>query len=147
MNTSPKFSTVTLVATVSALACLGLSLFTVLRWMEHKRNPYEDRAFDAAVWRSAQTYAQREQRAKMAGDIRKHYLKAGMTYEQIVALLGPPDKPLSLEGFGSPNQPEVKEIYQYDMGPAWGDMAGQHENLRLSFDAKRHLLFSYLQVD
>ena len=83
----------------------------------------------------------------MAGDIIKHYFKAGMTEAQITSLLAPPDRELSLAGFAPYGRPEVQEIYQYDMGPAWMDSAGQHENLRLYFDAKGHLLSSFTEKD
>ncbi|MCW3051216.1 MAG: hypothetical protein JWN14_386 [Chthonomonadales bacterium] len=135
------------VGIVSAGVCILVLAIGVFFWNYHKYTPYDDLAFNAAQWRSAHTSEEKAVRAKMAGDIRKHYLKTGMTEAQVTALLGPPDKLLGLDGFAPPDRPDVKQIYQYDMGEAWGAMAGQHENLRIWFNANGRYISSYTQVD
>lgn len=147
MTPTPKNKTVSVVAMVSAATCILVLAIGVFIWNYHKYNPYDDLAFNATQWRSAKTSEEKAVRAKMASDLRKHYLKTGMTEAQVTALLGPPDKLPGLEGFAPPDRPDIKEIYQYDMGEAWGDMAGRHENLRIWFDAKGRCLSSFTQVD
>jgi len=147
MTPTPKSKTLSVVAMVCAVAGILVLAIGVFIWNYHKYNPYNDLAFNATQWRSAHTSEEKAVRAKMSGDVRKHCLKTGMTEAQITALLGPPDKELNLADFAPPDRPDVKQIYQYDMGPAWGDMAGQHENLRIWFDAKGRYLSSYTQID
>src|SRR5438105_153887 len=53
--------------------------------------PFDDLLFDRAGWRSFHPCDDNEQRAKMAGDLTRHYLKAGMTKKQVTELLGRPE--------------------------------------------------------
>ncbi|MCW3051217.1 MAG: hypothetical protein JWN14_387 [Chthonomonadales bacterium] len=147
MAAHPKFSTVSLVATVSAVSCMVLFLFMGERWMEHKRNPDNDLAFDAKLWRAARTEKEKELRENMSGDLLKRYLKSGMTRTQISALLGPPDDQRDVPGSDTPNQPDIVERDQYDMGNVWGDMAGQHHLLRIYFDTKGRSLKVLGEID
>jgi hypothetical protein len=147
MTPIPKNKIVSVVAMVSAVTCILVLAIGVFLWNYHKYTPYDDLAFNAAQWRSVKTSEEKAVRAKMAGDIQKHYLKAGMTEAQVTVLLGPPDKELGLASFAPPNRPDITEIYQYDMGPAWGNIAGHNENLRIWFDAKGRCLSSYTEID
>src|SRR5438445_7095489 len=61
--------------------------------------PFNEISFNASVWRSQRTIKEKEKRAKMAGDLIRHYLKRSMTEKDVASLLGSPDYQPSLAGF------------------------------------------------
>jgi hypothetical protein len=113
-------------------------------WIAHKRNPYDDLPFNASQWKAAHTNTEKEVRAKMAGDILKHYFKVGMTEGQMTSLLGPPDDERDM-GSDLPGIPPLKRV-QYVMGKAWGGF-GDNENLRAYFDEKGRCVLVNTEVD
>lgn len=78
------------VAVAFALLALLLLAFGVWRWW-HDMNQ-----FDTQQWRSDKDEACSEgydgARRWMVGDLRDNHLREGMTPDQVLALLGPPDK-------------------------------------------------------
>ena len=109
--------------------------------------PYDELAFNAMAWRSAHTQVAKVQRAKMADDLVRNHLKEGMTIKQITSLLGLPDKRQDSSGFAAYGSPKIKEVYIYDMGHIWMDMAGQHHILCIYFDASQRCLSTEIAKD
>ncbi len=95
--------------------------------------PFGQQRFDAATWRAAKTRRQRQVRATMVGDLIDHYLKPGMPESAITALLGHQDKTWPRFEY---SPPEPHDVYEYNMGTAPMDLAGQSYVFRLYFDAQ-----------
>jgi hypothetical protein len=70
---------------------------------------WDDRPFDRKVWlANASNYGRGNPRGQMADDLRKRWLRKGMTRKEVKALLGEPD----------PQGPEG--VYEYNLGNwAW----------------------------
>src|SRR5262249_28773995 len=117
-----------------------------LRWRA-SWEPFNEMSFSATVWRSQRTVQEKGLRGKMAGDLMRHYIKRNMTDKEVASLLGPPDDQPNLESFAPADRPDVREIYQYDMGHAWMDFAGQHFLIRLYFDERGRNLWSEITRD
>ena len=69
----------------------------------------------------------------MARDLIDHYLRPGMPAAKIVDMLGSHDKTWRATDYSPPLR---HDAYEYDMGRAPADFAGQHYVLRLYFDAQ-----------
>ena len=80
----------------------------------------------------------------MADDLMRHHLKVGMPEDQVISLLGPQDKTWSTSEYTTPLP---HDTYEYDMGHAPMDMAGQHYVLRLYFGSLGHYQSSEITRD
>jgi hypothetical protein len=70
----------------------------------------------------------------MVNDAINHALRPGMSERDIVGLLGHPEKTWP----GRESTPPEHDVWEYDLGYAPNDWAGQHNVLRLSFDTAGH---------
>lgn len=129
------------------ILCFGILISGVFFKARSLLTPYNELNFNSNTWRSARTAEQREQRAKMVGDLVHNNLKIGMAKKQIVLLLGPPDKMLEVEGVAPHSNSKIKKFYEYDMGHVWMDLAGQHHILLLYFDSSQHYISSEVTKD
>jgi hypothetical protein len=103
-------------------------IFVIYLKRRHDLNPFYDRTFIASVWHAEEARKDRAGRAVMAGDLIRNHLKRGMSDASVKALLGEPNKTWT------PERKEQHDTYEYDMGYAAWDVAGQHNVLLLSFD-------------
>src|SRR5262249_30277363 len=90
--------------------------------------PFGEQPFSAVAWQAVKNSNNRDGRAKMARDLIDHYLRVGMPETRITSLLGTQDKTWPA---GEYSPPLRHDVYEYDMGSAPMDMAGQHYVLRL----------------
>ncbi len=95
--------------------------------------PFGQERFNSAVWQASKTERQREARARMARDLIDHYLRPGMSESSLISLLGRPDKTWHRSEY---TPPEPHDVYEYNMGSAPMDIAGQSYVLRLYFDVQ-----------
>jgi len=65
---------------------------------------------------------------KMSADLARRHLRSGILDTDIASLLGVPDKRWP------PENGESHDVYEYDMGHAPMDFAGQHFVFRIHFD-------------
>src|SRR5437764_12505252 len=96
--------------------------------IRHDLNPFDDRPFNASSWRAEESRKVRDGRAVMAGDLIRNHLSRGMTDVSVKELLGEPNK------VWKPEHGKHHDTYEYDMGHAAWEIAGQHNVLRLKFD-------------
>jgi hypothetical protein len=93
--------------------------------------PFGEERCSRSVWQAAKQSKGRGIRSRMAADLIDHYLLVAMSETQATFLLGAPDKIRPAEAYSPPLR---HDVFEYDMGVAPLDLAGQHYVLRLYFD-------------
>ena len=91
---------------------------------------FSDAQFSPSAWKAMKDSQNRDGRAGMARDLIDNYLWDGMLERKTMSLLGTPDKIWPAGEYGAARH----DVYEYDMGQAPMDMAGQHYVLRLYFN-------------
>ena len=97
--------------------------------------PFGELPFSQTAWKPMKNSRNRHGRARMARDLIDRYLRSGMKDTETISLLGDQDKTWDDTESASPKQ---HAVYEYDMGLAPLDLAGQHYLLRLYFDKLGH---------
>lgn|SRR5579871_528582 len=120
----------------ATILCAAIAIW--MAWenkvLDERSAPYNQRAFNAAVWRSASPTKDFTPRARMASDLTQRYLRVGLTKQAICTLLGPPERDETVS-FLMPTGKQVDTLYEYDMGPTSMGMLDEHDLLRLYFDS------------
>lgn len=114
------------VGIVAGFAIVGAVIWfhPLVRLMLH--NPFDAERFEQAKWKSAVTDREgRNPRGPMAGDLRRRFLKKGMSKKAVRALLGEPDNSESDEMAGN--------VDRYFLGH-WGPMSIDGDYLIIHYD-------------
>lgn len=69
---------------------IGL-VFLVLLSLYWPQLPFYERAFDRHIWLAGKTLTSKSSRGRMYSDLSRHHLRAGMTTNELTALLDDPD--------------------------------------------------------
>jgi hypothetical protein len=87
-------------------------------------DPFDNRAFNRSVWLAqANSPNPKNPRARMVSDIERHYIKPGISQQQVIELLGKPD-------FNK----QQENVYGYILG-AWSAFGVDYNWLVVHFDS------------
>ena len=107
---------------------LAAGLLGVLAWAGAGMMSDNSR-FDAETWKSGANRAKSNPRYEMADAVVKQQIKPGMTREQVVALLGPPDR-------------QQADNYSYLIGA--GDLGVDGEGVVVAFDGQGRVTRAFI---
>ena len=133
MIQTPRMRRYLLIGSVIFPAVIAACWFA--RAIDWPGTPFGERRFSLSAWQAMKHSQNRDGRAGMARDLIDHYLREGMLETKTTSLLGTPDK---IWPPGEYSPPLRHDVYEYDMGHAPMDMAGQHYVLRLYFNNQGH---------
>lgn len=74
-----------------ALASLASVIVFALWFTGHLFDPFSGQRFDRTVWVAAKADDPDSPRGPMARDVMRHHLRPGMTRNEVIRVLGPPD--------------------------------------------------------
>jgi len=122
---------VVLLVSASVLSVLVIAFFVIVP-REFYNSPYNDKGFDRGIWLSAaRNDDMRNPRGPMAEDLRRHYLRNGMTREQVRRLLGKPDN--------SEYDEQQGKVDHYFLG-AWGFISIDGDLFIVHYDKSGRLI-------
>ena len=99
-------------STLFVLAAVGTATYA---WVGNPLDPFDDRRFASAEWSRATAAHDLDSRARMARDLMRRFVRAGMPETDVVALLGTPDRVSDRRGPGGTPLVGI-HIYEYRLG-------------------------------
>lgn len=112
---------------LTAIAVTFVAVRGCIDWLD----PFAGQSFDRAVWHKFHNNHEPDNpRASMSKDLRRRYLRQGLTKQEVVKLLGEPDMNKS------------DNMYEYNLG-MWSGFRIDYDGLQIHFDAEGRL--SYVQ--
>lgn len=130
----------TLLLYAALLLAPMMSIAGCLIWLD-RSDPFNQRPFDAQVWRSA-PYDRNSPRGKMTRDLIRHHLRSGMSRAEVVRLLGEPQEARRFAGsplVEKPGYEQAREVLTYPLG-AWSGFRMDMDLLDVAFDEQGRVI-------
>jgi hypothetical protein len=116
--------------TVSALLIVLIAALFVMRYFAGD-HPFDDRNFDAAVWRSFNNDRNPDNpRGQMFDDLCNNHLRKGLSKQKVMGMLDPPDEKSEMN------------FLSYNLG-MWSGYRMDYDTLDLVFDGEGNLVKFY----